>query len=412
MVYNRINSTLILVFFIVLGLSAQQTAGMEKSILPTKGDMRGWSIGVRGLWLYDLESSLYDIGFSEDPRGLNGENTSFDLGIDLYVEKQFTPFMGLQAGWRTGGLTGATSTEYYSNSMSEFRLAMNLIWSNLDPNHVHSKWNFYNSLGASVGSFSAERFLVFDGSDNGGEDGNYWAIHLGGGIMYELAASWRIELNVDYNVVRNDGFDGFNYATGWDPYLGVGIGLAYTFGSKEKPAMYAGNYFEAPYSDLANAKARLSELEGRVGNLEADQGRTRSNLEQGLAEAKRRDLALQTEDAKLNARVLSLEEMTNLMALPAKAIAFFDFDSSLLTKEARKSMLEALSGEKAVVVLTAYADASGSEEYNKDLRERRALAVKAFLIENLAYDEAMITIQEADKNAQQESFLARRVEVR
>jgi outer membrane protein OmpA-like peptidoglycan-associated protein len=75
-------------------------------------------------------------------------------------------------------------------------------------------------------------------------------------------------------------------------------------------------------------------------------------------------------------------------------------------------MLESLSGEKSRVVLTAYADASGSEDYNKDLRERRALSVKNFLRENLAYDESMITIQEADKNAQQESFLARRVEIR
>jgi len=374
--------------------------------------MRGWSIGVRGLWLYDLESTLYDAGFSEDPRGLNGENTSFDLGLDLYIEKQFTPFMGLQAGWRTGGLTGSTSTEYYSNSMSEFRLGMNLIWSNLDPNHVHSKWNFYNSLGASFGSFSAERFLVFDGSENGGADGNYWAINLGGGIMYELAASWRIELNLDYNVVRNDGFDGFNYATGWDPYLGAGIGLAYTFGSKEKPAMYAGNYFEAPYSDLANAKARLSELEGRVGNLEADQGRTKNNLEQGLAEAVKRDQALSDAGDVMKARLTTLETKPDLMSQPAKAIVFFEFDSAVLSQEAKKALLKALAGETSPVVLTAYADAIGSQDYNEKLKNQRAEAVKAFLIEDLNYSESLIGTLPAPENTQKENFLARRVEVR
>lgn len=412
MIYNRIYSTLSLVLLICLGLSAQQSAEQGAPIIPTKGDMRGWSIGVRGLWLYDLESTLYDAGFSEDPRGLNGTNTSFDLGIDLYVEKQFTPFMGLQAGWRTGGLTGATTTEYYSNSMSEFRLGLNLIWSNLDPNHVHSKWNFYNNVGFSLGSFEADRFLVFDGSANGSTNDSYWGINMGGGIMYELAASWRLELQADYNVVRNDGFDGFNYATGWDPYLSVGLGVAYTFGSTEKPAMYAGNYFEVPYSDLANAKARLSELEGRVGNLEADQSRTKQNLEQGLAEAAKRDKDLSDTDNEMKDRLTKLEAKPDLMSQPAKAIVFFEFDSAVLSKEAKKALLKALSGNKAPVVLTAYADAIGSEEYNKKLKDERAEAVKAFLIENLSYTESMIGIKDAPENSQKENFLARRVELR
>lgn len=413
---NNKRSIIAVFSFLLLSftLSAQEGSEVESEdpTVVKSSDLRGWSIGLRGMWLYDLESTMYDGTIAQDPRGLNGDNTSFDVGFEVYVEKQFTPFMGLQGMYRMGGMTGATETEYYSNSFNEFRLGLSLIWSNLDPNHVHSKWNFYNGVGASFGSFDANRYLVFDNSENGAINDSYNGFYLSGGVMYELAPSLRIELDMAYNIVRNDGFDGFDYATGWDPYINVGIGLAYTFGNSELPAMYAGNYYEAPYYDLASTKARVNELEGRVGNLEASARRNDDKLNEIKTEAEKRDKELAAADKQMAEKIAGLERGPDKSSIAPKAVVFFAFDSDVLTDAAKQELLTNLAGLNEPLVISAYADKVGTEEYNNDLKQRRAEVVKQFLIDELKIDASRIQIEDGKDLELSDQFLARRVEVR
>lgn len=414
---NRLSIALITLFLFSFSLSAQDGSEAENAEstemdVIESSDLRGWSIGLRGMWMYDLESTLYDGTVAQDPRGLNGDKTNFDVGFEVYLEKQFTPFLGLQAAYRMASMTGATATEYYSNDFSEFRIGGSFIWSNLDPNHVHSKWNFYNGVGASFGSFDASRFLDFDDSENGAISDNYNGLYLSGGIMYEMAPSLRIELDVAYNIVRNDGFDGFDYATGWDPYLNVGIGLAYTFGNSEVPAMYAGNYYEAPYYDLARTKARVNELEGRVSNLEASSRRNDDKLNTIKADSEKRDQALAKTDKSLADKIASIERGPDKTTLAPKAVVFFDFDSSELTDEAKEELLKSLAGLNEPLIVSAYTDKVGSEDYNADLRQRRAQVVLDFLTDELKLNASQIKIVQGNDMDLKDQFLARRVEVR
>jgi outer membrane protein OmpA-like peptidoglycan-associated protein len=63
----------------------------------------------------------------------------------------------------------------------------------------------------------------------------------------------------------------------------------------------------------------------------------------------------------------------------------FDFDQSTLTKEAQvilKRNVQVLKDNpKAKVLIAGYTSASGTEEYNQKLSERRANAVKKYLVE-------------------------------
>jgi outer membrane protein OmpA-like peptidoglycan-associated protein len=68
---------------------------------------------------------------------------------------------------------------------------------------------------------------------------------------------------------------------------------------------------------------------------------------------------------------------------------YFDFDSATITPKAEpqlKELGDALRNpglESSVVVLSGHTDAKGSDDYNQDLSERRAQAVKKYLVETL-----------------------------
>ena len=67
----------------------------------------------------------------------------------------------------------------------------------------------------------------------------------------------------------------------------------------------------------------------------------------------------------------------------------FDFNSSAITAKAEPQLnelgkaLRSAQLEKSVIVVSGHTDAKGSDEYNQKLSERRAEAVKAYLVEKL-----------------------------
>ena len=81
----------------------------------------------------------------------------------------------------------------------------------------------------------------------------------------------------------------------------------------------------------------------------------------------------------------------------------FDFDKSTLTKEAQailKRNIQILKeNPKAKVRIAGYTSASGTEEYNQKLSERRAKAVKVYLIkENVATPDRLSEIGYGETN--------------
>lgn len=211
-------------------------------------DLNTFSVGLRAVHLYDLPSYKFDNSLSQDLKGLNGEFTKFDLGADVYAEKQFTPLIGIQLGARFGGLSGSNDVEHYRNRFVAANADMIFILSNLDRKRIDAAFNYYAKLGLGYGTYNAERFLNADNSSNGVVSNDYWETRLGAGVQYELSENLRLELDASYNVAHDDGFDGYNNSTGNDSYLSTGIGVAYTFGNKESKPMYSVNFFGEEYS--------------------------------------------------------------------------------------------------------------------------------------------------------------------
>lgn len=363
--------------------------------------LKSYSAGLRAVHLYDLPSYRYDSEMNKDMKGLNGKHTSFDLGFDFYVEKQFTPIWGLQVGIRKGGLSGSNKVEYYTNHFTEGYGDLIVNLSNLDKKHTESRWGYYAKLGLGYGSFTANRFLITDQSANGQVNDNYWEGRLGAGLQYELNSYLRLELDMAYNVVFNDGFDGYNYSTGSDPYLSTGIGVAYTFGKKEEKPLYAVNFFSSEYfgTPVANNASDTREDSLMAAQLAAANSRLQA-MDQLIAEQK--------------AAIAKLEEQKGSrqnQKTQARELVFFDFDSAVLTEDAKRELSKNLDGTEENITLTGYADNTGDTEYNARLKARRAEAVKQFLVEVIGYNESAITIQLANeiKDLSKNDFLNRKV---
>lgn len=367
--------------------------------------LKPWSFGLRGMHVYDLPSYRFDGPLAQDMYGLNGPKTSFDLGFEAYVEYMFNPLVGLQLSHRRASITGASDVEYYSGSFNLTGLDGIFIWNNLNPGMVNRRWNVYTKLGLGYGAYDSEQFLLADDAPDQANEDNFWGGRVGMGLQYELNNSWRIDLEVLYNVAYDDGFDGFNEAAGSDTYLTSALGVAYTFGSKEKKPTYTVDYFGADYLNVqgqtqdSTPMVNQSKIEDLSNNL-SEQKEELEEKESKISSLNDELKALKEEAAKSKASLANVEEV------------YFAFDSDRLSAEAKKSLSRIAQRKPSRMVLTAYADKVGSDEYNNDLKQRRAEAVKAFLMQ-LGMDSAQISIEMGnavpfDENDQ---FLNRKVSV-
>ena len=403
--------TIKIIFTIAISLASLGLFAQELPAKPDKKNFKSLSVGIRGVHLYDLPSYRFDGPLSRDMKGLNGGNTNFDLGVDLYLEKMFTPLLGLQLGYRAANISGANDVEYYRGSFSETSLDVIMIWSNLDLLKVGSPWNIYSKMGLGVGNFKAEQFLIQDDAPDDNFNDGFWEGHIGLGISYEWNNYLRFELESSYNQVYNDGFDGFDGATGSDSYLTTSIGVAYTFGSVSQKPMYSINYFGEGY--LQSTAMVSSQEVAEVSTLDTSRiialEERATSLDRKLQEAEMKIEEL--EKAKTDEKPpVTVETDKDPVTL------YFDSNSSLLTKDTKRQLLADLEGKienNQKLEVIGYADMYGKEDYNSGLKQKRANAVKEFL-KVLGYKSENINIQAGESRdlLPQNQFLNRRVVVK
>jgi outer membrane protein OmpA-like peptidoglycan-associated protein len=365
--------------------------------------LKSYSIGARATHLYDVSSKRFDSELSRDLKGLNGDKTSFDMGFDVYVEKQFTPIWGVQVGYRNGRLTGANNQEYYKSTFSACYGDLLFNISNLDKRHMQSRFNYYAKAGLGFGAFAADRFLVADDSPNGGIEDSYWETRLGAGLQYEINTYLRLELDIAYNIAFNDGFDGYNSSTGSDPYLSTGLGIAYTFGKKESKPMYAVNFFGEEYFGTPQPAETTDNKADSLLAIQLEQAQARmSTMEDVIEEQKAAIARLQAEKAQMQE-----------VKVQGQEAVYFSLNSSTLSESAKRELMKTLTGEEEGVTLTGFVDNTGDAAYNEKLKAKRVEAVKQFLVEVIGFEESAISMKLAEdiKDLKNNDFLNRKVVV-
>ncbi|TNE27894.1 MAG: hypothetical protein EP346_10995 [Bacteroidetes bacterium] len=376
-----------LAVFILLAITGYTVEAQDMRTDNNPGsELKPLTLGIRGMHVYDLPSYRFDGPYSEDMYGMNGDKTSFDLGFELYLEYMFNPFVGVQIDHRRANISGASDVEYYEGTFNLTGVDGIFIWNNLNPSLHNRRWNFLTKVGLGYGSYSSEQFLIKDDSRDQSSSADFWSGRIGLGVQYELSTSWRVDLEVMYNVAYDDGFDGYDEAKGSDTYLTTALGIAYTFGNTEKKPTYQVGYFSEDYLNINGSKDDSTAM---ANEKKIDSLRTSIAQQEDKITQKSQELD------ELSAKIDSLEAQSAApKAVEVNHIAevYFNFDSSVLTVEAKKSLAMIAQEKPDNIKLVAFADNIGDETYNAELRKRRAEAVKSFLSQ-FGYEDDQITIE-------------------
>lgn len=332
-----------------------------------KADYNKWSI-EGGLGLnspYNAFSSGYDT-----------KDINF-FGAELGVRHMLNEYFGLKLNLAYDRFVENDNSPEFTTGM--YNLSFQGV-ANLGRMMKFQSWtNTFNLLGhGGVGISSLEYDAPAAGVD--GEDVDYVG-NVQGGVTLQVKLSPRVSLYGDYSMIGNFkqdmAFDGVAPWRGNRPHVMKGtIGLSVALGSK-------GAHADWYLSD----KAITDAFENRL-----------SNVEKGLAENKSGDNALSGRVDELGRKVDDLDRKvanmptateTDPNELIAKLIndgyvnIFFDFNSSKVkggTNTINVLRTYLVNNPGVNVDLEGYADERGTEEYNKQLSQKRADAVAKALV--------------------------------
>ncbi|MDY5969368.1 MAG: OmpA family protein [Bacteroidales bacterium] len=415
------------------GNAFAQNEGQATPEYPEYGFWSNWSLGFDLMGSYQLDQ-LKAGETSWEPWTLGHRA---NIGWEILAEKELSPVWTYRISFGYPGMFSNSSTRtskisgdevdvlchiednaateapgpykkfdrYFTFIPMEFKLNL-LNW--IGGYNPERRGNLYALMGAGV-SFLAEEAGVF-GFD--GEFGLGYAHMLGankcGQIFCEVVANDRADIPGFINFYDDNGnttttvkeisdFDLKNWNNitleaklGWMFYLGV------TNADKEAIAQKSRltddyvkgleNQISALEQDLANSKQAEQRLQNRVNQLESEN----ANLRNQLANANKQQGQADDSEAMKNIK----ENQTNLYGMPF-SIQYGVDQYRIPAKEREK--LEAVaqimkSDESVKYVITGFCDASGSEEYNQTLSEKRANTVKDELVNKYGVNADQISV--------------------
>ncbi|HEY0160869.1 MAG TPA: OmpA family protein [Thermoanaerobaculia bacterium] len=137
---------------------------------------------------------------------------------------------------------------------------------------------------------------------------------------------------------------------------------------------------------LAEAERLRAAAESQASNLRENLAQTSAALEQAQSELARRDAESRARVATMQQELSKLAETRNtergfIVTLPG---LFFDSGKSVLKPGARNTLSKIAeqlrAGQEAQISIEGHTDSVGSDEYNQALSEKRAAAVRDYLV--------------------------------
>ena len=450
-------------------VSAQEDVRLSEA---HPSNFRTWSLGLNigaNAALGDAASYFFGEDTPNQPSGVGG----FEFGTRAQLGKWFSPTLGV-----SGSLGYATSSgsyralSYYEGWAldGDLSLMVNLTNMFLYGKDYQRKHAVILNIGLGAGLFEADAFAD-DGTSlgsAGGPDGPaiLTTFPMALNYKYMLNEDWDFDVLYRHTFATIDGADALSVpSTSSDMFGYLGVGVSYNFGEEGKQSIAYYSPFEGMFADVSEMKANYDKLVADddgdgVSNLFDADNNTPADVAVGAngapldvdgdgvpdyldadpftSKGAKVDSEGRTIDSDGDGVGDHMDEEPNtpageLVNFKGQSVAgagggggvgsyrpsvFFNFNSVSVTDANYYRLAAVASTLKANpdvnITLTGYTDASGPEEYNNTLGQRRADAVKKELVQVFGIAEGRIATTSKGENdplANGRNNINRRVDV-
>lgn len=371
-----------LLFLGVTGIALAQETAVKTSDVSEVGEtlkVRHWSVLVKGGMHY-FRTTTQDIS---EKHNLNG----FQAGIDLQYD--FNPLFGAGIAWTYNKFNRPymyQSAKYpaWRSHTNNFSVFGSMNFTNLLGKYrTKQRFNFYGKAGIGVFYLSKSNKQVWN------KDRSSIMMHFGFTAEWNVSRVIAFALGFEYDYYFKNHISGFNenfnnelYAPmvndrqfAADDVWNATAGIRIKFGAKSKPHAHnvaVAEYYPQPKPVVNNIVNNVSEVD-------------LNPLNKKISDLEGENAALKNRVGKLEGDLKALDARMKEAAERAWKNLEFDFNSSRIRRSSH-SDLDFLATELIknpnykVCILSGHTDNVGSESYNQRLSERRAEAVKTYLV--------------------------------
>lgn len=343
-------------------------------------------------------------------------NVGYYANIDFMV----TRYLNVNGGFNFASLSGSNSSMYYHNNLRQLDLGLTFMTGNY--NLGRRKIQFNPLMGMTFTEYESTLYFKQDNSAQNFIHRRPWGAYLGMGVAYRLSPRIDIVLNSSLNMVFDNGMDGWDYSNGTlvsSEYWRNNIGLNLILGKQERHLYrYGLNHLshDEAIKNAENSKIEIkndSALAAMVLEMQKLKLVKDANDEL-LSELQNRIHLMESEKIPIKGgdtiKYSPNEIYKKLIADLLTATLFFERGEAVLDAEDlyelfrwKRKVFDLLNTSNYYIVISANTDASGSNEINLALRNKRAEIVKKWIVENTGITNDRVRIAPISENLKTES---------
>lgn len=364
---NKKKSLIAVTALVLLGLNVMA----QDNAYPRYGFWSNWKLGAEAIYNQQYGNG----GF------LNWRHAT-DAGFGIVLEKELNHVWDVRLHGAIPGIftnvPDGTPGWYdrYGKLTADFKFSINDAIMGYNPER---RFSIYALAGSGFENrFRIERY------------GDFAALLQGGlGMSYDFGKHGSIY--AEYVVDNIADIPDFQYIH--DLHGSIAVGLMYRFGPTQKDLDRIANENKLSQDDFDALNNQVNRLSGKLDNAQEEEARLNqrvNELEQQLAEAAAK---VNNQDDELDAAINGIaDDNVAFRALPFSVL--FENDSFGISPS-QMEKIEAVAqvmkeNPELRISVVGYCDYTASEEYNQQLSERRAAAVKTQLVK-LGVDESRLT---------------------